>query len=326
MKSLSSLPNVTLVDLTTKMNVHSAGPLKGWQAKPFSVLLSSFAETILMDADVIFLRDPAVAFNLKSYIRTGTLLFRDRTLFYGDLAALRFRMWVGGFLRHVSAAATGGNRMLRGVSGHEVESGVVVVNKKHPAALQALLLNCALNSGGWKREQYKYVHGDKEAWWMSHEMLGSAYHLVQARGGALGYRYKKGLSGAEYVCGSLYHPLEDEGEALGSSGASSAGVSAGGEGSGSDSVEAVEPFWFNGGLHAHKDSPAGHHLFEMTSYAVDLGDSGEWYWEGASSKTPLCLRIGKGSRDVLDGDLKRGDVELLKRMQNKWSGRTTKFE
>ena len=53
----------------------------GWAIKPFALLVSSFAEAVLMDADVLFVQKPEVLFEHPEYATTGTLFFHDRSLF-----------------------------------------------------------------------------------------------------------------------------------------------------------------------------------------------------------------------------------------------------
>jgi alpha 1,3-mannosyltransferase len=60
--------------------------LSGWAAKPMAMLLSSFREVILIDADVLFFVDPTLLFSDPEYLRLGALFFRNRLLAPTDRA------------------------------------------------------------------------------------------------------------------------------------------------------------------------------------------------------------------------------------------------
>ena len=56
-------------------------PETPWSAKPFAILSSSFREIIFIDADAYFFTDPTHLFDTQEYRKTGTVFFKDRTLF-----------------------------------------------------------------------------------------------------------------------------------------------------------------------------------------------------------------------------------------------------
>ena len=59
-------------------NSWTASYYKSFFIKPIALLHSSFDEVMLIDADCIFLRSPAVLWDVQGYIDTGTLFFNDR--------------------------------------------------------------------------------------------------------------------------------------------------------------------------------------------------------------------------------------------------------
>lgn len=129
----------------------------GWAMKPFALLASRFTELIFIDSDAYFLQDPSLLFEDKGYLTTGTLFFYDRTLFPNWEKGPD---WLRSFLPSMSSLVER-TRWFKGLSSHEQESGVVVINKQK--SLLGLLSTCKLN-GITERDQvvYKHVHGDKE--------------------------------------------------------------------------------------------------------------------------------------------------------------------
>jgi alpha 1,3-mannosyltransferase len=77
--SLEALPGVTTRDLQ-KMIYDAGWTLRGWAAKPFAVLFSSFREIVFIDADSFFLQNPVALFDDFAYRETGALFFKDRLM------------------------------------------------------------------------------------------------------------------------------------------------------------------------------------------------------------------------------------------------------
>lgn len=134
---LEALPGVTTRDLS--MMVDDEGwELAGWAGKPFSILLSSFNEVMLIDADSLFFVNPESFFDDEDYVRTGALFFRDRLIFPESK-----REWLQEILSEPISTQVMQNRLWTGESGHMQESGIVVVDKwRH---FHALLLVSTLN-------------------------------------------------------------------------------------------------------------------------------------------------------------------------------------
>ncbi|GKT52165.1 putative alpha-1,3-mannosyltransferase MNN15 [Colletotrichum spaethianum] len=98
--------------------------LRGWAAKPFAILLSSFREAIFIDADSLFFRDPELLFEDEDYKQKGALFFRDR-LFFPEKKAV----FLQSILQKPIPKAATDSRLWTGESGHQQESGVIVVDK-----------------------------------------------------------------------------------------------------------------------------------------------------------------------------------------------------
>lgn len=123
---LESIPGVITRDLSFMVN-DEGWRLRGWAAKPFAILLSSFREAILIDADALFLQDPAVLFQDPGYQGTGALFFKDRLFMPQSKKA-----WLRQILPSPISKQARRSRFWTGESGHMQESGVVVVDKwKH---------------------------------------------------------------------------------------------------------------------------------------------------------------------------------------------------
>ena len=137
-KRLEQLPNVITLDMSYMVR-NDDFRLAGWGLKPFALLLSSFREAILIDADAYFLRNPESLFSDSSFLRTGALFFFDR------LAAPKQdkKAWLQRILPEPVSKSVQRNRFWTGESKHMQESGVVVIDKwRH---MVALLLVCRLN-------------------------------------------------------------------------------------------------------------------------------------------------------------------------------------
>ncbi|KAK4497705.1 hypothetical protein PRZ48_010358 [Zasmidium cellare] len=193
--SLEALPGVVTVDIEEMID-DKGWKLKGWAAKPFAMLYSSFREVIFMDADALFLTNPEDLFHDEQYINTGALFFKDRSMFFENKKAWLRSILPKPISRHVKQ-----NRMWTGESGHMQDSGVVVIDKwKH---FVALLLTTRLNGpdrdgdkGTGKKGVYELVYGDKETFWLSWELSGD-----------LGYAFHDGGAG---IMGSLGTGEPDE--------------------------------------------------------------------------------------------------------------------
>lgn len=95
-----------------------------WAAKPFAILLSSFREAIFIDADSFFFVNPEVMFEDPGYVKTGALFFRDRLIMPESK-----KSWLQSILPQPVSKNVKHSRLWTGESGHQQESGVMVVDK-----------------------------------------------------------------------------------------------------------------------------------------------------------------------------------------------------
>ncbi|WYZ45796.1 hypothetical protein EsH8_IX_000021 [Colletotrichum jinshuiense] len=179
---LENLDRVVARDMSAMVR-DSGWKLRGWAAKPFAILLSSFREAIFIDADSLFFRDPAVLFEDEDYKEKGALFFRDR-LFYPEKRA----PFLQAILQKPIPKGATESRMWTGESGHQQESGVIVVDKSRHFI--PMLLVTRLNGpdrdgnkGTGKVGVYELVYGDKETFWLSWLLAGEedfAFHRGSA--------------------------------------------------------------------------------------------------------------------------------------------------
>lgn len=270
--------NTTVRDLFDVLPALNNSGISGWAMKPFAMVASTFQHVVFMDADSIWLQDPAAVFDFKGYKRAGSVFFHDRLL----LAAARgsphnetkFHKWLKSLFFNKNSASFNLSpdadhlRSLQyKLAKHEQESGVVVINKK-TTALHGLLLTCTLLMPDKQTTVFDNSYGDKEAFWIAAELIKIPYYFVQGYGGAIGV-LKHNPGSRPTVCGSLLHIDEN-----------------------------FEPLWWNGGAHIINnkkkkmmsrvsDQLPMHHT-NMTHWATDkMGDvRGRWVVEDAT--TPYC--------------------------------------
>ena len=139
----------------------------GWAIKPFAILASSFQHVIMADADAVFLQSPAAAFEAPGYQETGTLFFHDRMFdFPGNTPGDndRHRWWNGVMNGRVPSVNLQNSGFWSNQSVHEMESGVVVINKGNEPALLGLLFAAWMNTKTVREATtYKYTHGEAMA-------------------------------------------------------------------------------------------------------------------------------------------------------------------
>ncbi|OUM69167.1 glycosyltransferase family 71 protein, partial [Piromyces sp. E2] len=183
----------------------------GWAIKPFSVLASRFQEVILMDADAMYIKDPSILFEDEGYINTGTVFFRDRTLFPGPHGGSEWlKTWMVDPLPE-----TGANRFWNEESAHEMESSTVVIDKSR--TILGLLATCKFNEQRIREDVvYQKVHGDKETFWMGFDMARQHYNIIPLPSVFIG-ELATGAAGddpdAKQLCGHVGH-LSRDGQVL----------------------------------------------------------------------------------------------------------------
>lgn len=120
--ALEALPGVITRDLHKMIN-DTGWTLRGWAGKPFAVLFSSFREVIFIDADSLFLQNPAILFDDFAYRETGALFFKDRLMMPESK-----REWMEKVLPEPISSKAQETRLWNGQSAHMQDSGVLVID------------------------------------------------------------------------------------------------------------------------------------------------------------------------------------------------------
>jgi alpha 1,3-mannosyltransferase len=132
---LEAIPGVVTRDIAAMVN-DKGWELKGWAAKPFAILLSSFREVIFVDADSMFFSNPEEMFDDPGYKKTGALFFKDRLVMPENKKEWLQKILPRPFSRNVRQS-----RFWKGESGHMQDSGVVLVDKwRHFVAMLLVTL------------------------------------------------------------------------------------------------------------------------------------------------------------------------------------------
>ncbi|KAI8622214.1 mannosyltransferase putative-domain-containing protein [Chytriomyces sp. MP71] len=161
-----------------------------WSLKPFSMLASSFRRVLFIDADVLFFQDPIRAvLQHPAFKETRQVFFRDRKIYderfiggselFRDMNKYKSRY----------AKTLGYSRAYEDMTGetHQMESGVIAMDKGDFGVLMGLLLAAKMNSKDERDDMlYALTWGDKEAFWFATEALRIPYRFNEAYGGCLG--------------------------------------------------------------------------------------------------------------------------------------------
>ena len=159
---------------------------KGYQVKPFILKNTKFEEVILCDCDSLFLTNPEVIFDDKHYIETGTYFFKDYLLHIPkDAQEERNRMkFMQTLMPKPSRYLPEDCYYLYNIPTKKQqlwfyqESGVVFLDKtRHPEVVDTIF---KLNYN--HKETYKYVHGDKETFWIAFLMHDKPFFMNEIPG------------------------------------------------------------------------------------------------------------------------------------------------
>lgn len=158
-QDLEELEGVVTRDIGAMIQTHGWN-VASWAAKPFAILLSSFREAIFIDADSFFFVNPEVMFEYPEYVKTGALFFRDRLIMPESKKG-----WLQSILPQPVSKNVKETRLWKGESGHQQESGVLVVDtyRHFIAMLFVLRMNGPDRDGDRARGRigvYDMVYGE----------------------------------------------------------------------------------------------------------------------------------------------------------------------
>ena len=159
----------------------------GWAIKTFAALGSKFEQTMVLDADAIFLQAPeSILEHHSGYKSTGTLLFHDRLLWQHAFKE-RHEWWKQQLEHHTPSPALSKSLVYNKDYAEECDSGLVVLDKSRLSVLLGLLHASWQNTKKVRDDwTYKMGFGDKESWWFGLELSGAEYTFEDHYGGMLG--------------------------------------------------------------------------------------------------------------------------------------------
>ncbi|KAI8900107.1 mannosyltransferase putative-domain-containing protein [Globomyces pollinis-pini] len=171
------ISNTKLVDISELLD-QKIVQINGWSIKPFAVLLSTFQNAILIDADIVFLQSPELLVDSIGFRTHGALFFKDRTL--GEIVPKSLE-WLKSLMATPPSDKSKNLRIFKGISEHEQDSGVLLINKKE--RFSGLLATCILNVGGVRKIVYDR---DKETFWLGFETTQDDYTFNKNLPGVIG--------------------------------------------------------------------------------------------------------------------------------------------
>lgn len=157
MSSLLQSLGCQTVDALQVRKRHPARRLNGWELKPYAILYSQFAETLLLDADNVPVRNPKFLFDSREYQQSGAVFWPD---FNPTATNDQLAIWRSCGLRRPSE--------------REFETGQILIDKERRWKALKLCL--------WLNEQsdfyYRHIHGDKETFHLAFRKAKQPYFLI----------------------------------------------------------------------------------------------------------------------------------------------------
>lgn len=197
--------DVSMVNLSKVIKAKYFNQFKSFSNKWLAILFTSFKEVIMMDCDVIPFMKPEDYFLLPDYQNSNAVFYKDRELpdkvppkslqFYKNILASKLEMKTFQ-TKKVSTEFLNTNRFFRDSAKHQMESGLVVMNRSR----HLLGLIIALNLQFWTLTS-KPVYGDKELWWLGQVVAGNENYKFNANSAAaIGNIQYHQASGNSTIC------------------------------------------------------------------------------------------------------------------------------
>ena len=172
--------NIETLNLLDYFDDHIAGLQDGGFAqKPFAMLASRFQRVILLDADIIFLQDLDHIFEKEPGLaETGTLFWHDRAFVQTDESSTDRHSWFRGFMNG-REPSTMLNKSLFWTDDiyHEMESGVVCMDKGRPGVFMSLVFATWMNTREVRSVTYAHTYG-KQRNVQHFDPAGNAYSII----------------------------------------------------------------------------------------------------------------------------------------------------
>ena len=272
---------IELLNLLDHFNDSAVGFRDGdYAIKPFAAIASRFRMTILVDADVVFLKNPDTIFQEHDMVLTsGTLFYHDRAY---KMEGKSRKAWIQSLLGKIPPSSALQNSLFwKEDLWQEMESGVVAFDKGHPRIIPSLLFSAWMNTK-YVREHETYVHilGDKETYWLAMELSDTTYYFQPEYAGLIGtINFADGDSTTSEICSSHILHMDHTGNA---------------------------PFWFNGGLLLNR-ALDGMELANLTHFIAGgtaMSDQPTWKYNGneywCAEGKPI-ITLTKNKSDVILG-------------------------
>ncbi|RLN45176.1 hypothetical protein BBJ29_006184 [Phytophthora kernoviae] len=214
---------------------------RSFDVKLLAVTFSQFEELMLLDADTLFFENPMSLWDTDKYRNTGTLFFHDRlsqdNMFLGNRVRGKSNVSeLNAYIADFNVApfaplgniprpkATSENAVpvkLKNYSpsehlmtshswnhraGHEMDSSLVLWNKKRQSRATAMLASFAALNGISRPPSY----GDKELFFIAVELSETQYAFSDFGVGGVGSDFRDHGPGKSIVCGhaSHYYPVK----------------------------------------------------------------------------------------------------------------------
>lgn len=172
-ESIKKFGNIRIIDasLYKTLEGHDAPitDLSSYRIKPFAILVSGFAEILLIDADSIPVKNPSFLFDHPTYRKYGNLFMPDFEFISSNIA-MNLALCPGGQAAFHKLHVQHPTEVLHPESGKPLtltESGEILIDKKR--FWKQLNLTWWLN--GRSNIFYQYFFGDKDLYWIAFEIL-----------------------------------------------------------------------------------------------------------------------------------------------------------
>ena len=171
-----------------------------FSTKPLALIQSNFEEIILLDCDTLLFIPPEELFGLSSYLETGTMFLNDKPIDWWPSHYPRYDpQWISKFITEQNKIFHNSNtnniriklkkndidiqqhmpcndeyQSSKGKKGyctqHRQESSMVIMNKALRKDAMMVLENITENISLYER-----IYGDKETYWIAHEIADAPY-------------------------------------------------------------------------------------------------------------------------------------------------------
>lgn len=204
----ASLKEVKVIDIS---EVFELKPLNidSWAIKSFALFASSFLEAILVDADAVILQNPMTLFDNHGYNQTGTLLFKDRTMF--GYSSKNAKEWLDNLIPAGVSEPCKDTTIYQRKGNYQLKTGLMLMDKSRH--FYGLLTACLLNGKGISDKMHAYVNGDKEMFWIGMELAGEPFYFEPSTTGSVGVPSVEEKTNRRQICGKLAH-FDSEGRLL----------------------------------------------------------------------------------------------------------------